>query len=197
MTLVPDAAVAADGRAAELPDRAALDPPARVLFPDDGPDDPVAGRVAAGGARAGRWGRRAAYGVVSLLAAAAVPAWYFILVSHAVFAPAPAPAPAPAAPARAGPQSGAPSAQLDPAADTLGLAVAAFDLRAELFARRQVGCSELAAGLVAVEERWLLYNDARRNASVLDTARDVRDRLLYAHVDAVERRFEQSRCPRP
>src|SRR5581483_3817953 len=131
----------------------------------------------------GRWGRWAAYGVVSLLAAAGVPAWYAILVSRPALAPV-----SRAVPVRAAP---------DAAADSLGLAVAAFDLRGGLFARRQAGCPELAAGLAAVEERWLVYNGARRDASVLDTARDARDRSLYAQVDAVERRFEQSRCPRP
>jgi|GEM_PF-3162651 hypothetical protein len=193
MALVPEVAIASDGHAAERPDRTALDPPGRVLFPDDGPDDPASGpRLAGARDMRGRWGRWAAYGVVSLLAAAGVPAWYAILVSRPALAPV-----SRAVPVRAAPEAAALAARLDAAADSLGLAVAAFDLRGGLFARRQAGCPELAAGLAAVEERWLVYNGARRDASVLDTARDARDRSLYAQVDAVERRFEQSRCPRP
>src|SRR5581483_2508299 len=168
MALVPEVAIASDGHAAERPDRTALDPPGRVLFPDDGPDDPASGpRLAGARDMRGRWGRWAAYGVVSLLAAAGVPAWYAILVSRPALAPV-----SRAVPVRAAPEAAALAARLDAAADSLGLAA-------------------------AVEERWLVYNGARRDASVLDTARDARDRSLYAQVDAVERRFEQSRCPRP
>ena len=91
-----------------------------------------------------------------------------------------------------------PEARLDRAADTLALAIAAFDLRARLFASRQMECPELARGLVLVEERWTTYNAVRKDASTaLDSARTARDRNLYADADAVERRFERSRCPRP
>src|SRR5437899_633406 len=91
-----------------------------------------------------------------------------------------------------------PGARLDRAADTLALAIAAFDLRAQLFASRQMQCPELARGLVLVEERWTAYNAVRKDSGVaLDSARTARDRNLYADADAVERRFERSRCPRP
>src|SRR2546426_8145503 len=70
-------------------------------------------------------------------------------------APALASTPAIADPSPLGP--------LDRAADTLGLALAAFDVRGQLFERRQMGCAELARGLVEVEERWIGYNAARRS----------------------------------
>jgi len=91
-----------------------------------------------------------------------------------------------------------PLERLDRAADTLALALAAFDLRARLFATRQMRCPELARGLVLVEERWTSYNAVRKESAVaLDSARTARDQALYADADAVERRFERSVCPRP
>ena len=87
--------------------------------------------------------------------------------------------------------------RVDRAADTLALAVAAFEVRARLFQRRQMGCPELARGLIDVEERWISYNVARKATFALDAARDARDRAAYASVDAVERRFETAPCPRP
>jgi hypothetical protein len=47
-----------------------------------------------------------------------------------------------------------------------------------------------------VEQRWTTYNSARKRAGVLDAAHALRDQALYARVDSVERRFEQSGCPR-
>lgn len=91
-----------------------------------------------------------------------------------------------------------PQQRLDRAADTLALAIAAFDLRARLFANRQMQCPELARGLVQVEERWTSYNAARKDGGVvLDSVRTARDKALYSDADAVERRFERSACPRP
>jgi len=87
---------------------------------------------------------------------------------------------------------------VDRAADTLALAIAAFDLRAQLFASRQMQCPELARGLILVEERWTTYNSVRKeNGAPLDSARTARDGALYTDVDGVERRFERSACPRP
>jgi hypothetical protein len=87
---------------------------------------------------------------------------------------------------------------LDRVADTLGLAIAAFDLRARLFASRQMQCPELARGLVLVEGRWTTYNVVRKETTVpLDSVRTARDRALYTDVDGVERRFERSACTRP
>ncbi|HEX4601149.1 MAG TPA: hypothetical protein VH116_07140 [Gemmatimonadales bacterium] len=88
-------------------------------------------------------------------------------------------------------------ARLDAATDTLALAVAAFDIRAQLFDRRQMACPELARGLVEMESRWIVYNVARKGAFALDSVRRVRDRGAYNDVHTVERRFERSGCPRP
>jgi hypothetical protein len=138
-------------------------------------------------------GKRAAlvgaYGVVGLLAIAGLFRLYSALASPSSPGSRPAPADDPVV---------TPEARLDRAADTLGLAIAAFDLRARMFASRQMQCPELARGLVLVEERWTAYNAARKDAGAsLDSARTARDRNLYADADGVERRFERSRCPRP
>ncbi|PYP49576.1 MAG: hypothetical protein DMD45_14050 [Gemmatimonadetes bacterium] len=129
-----------------------------------------------------------------------------------VTAPArPAPKPPPAAPppsaARAAP-SGTPATaaapvrppartKLDQIGDSLTQVVRSFTDRARLFDRRQLACAGLARGLEVVENRWIAYNAARRSAGVLDAARAARDQALYAGVDSVERRFEQSGCARP
>jgi hypothetical protein len=91
----------------------------------------------------------------------------------------------------------APRARLDVAGDSLTLVVRAFAGQATQFARGQVPCAGLARGLAAVENHWITYNTARRTAGVLDAAHAARDQTLYAGVDSVERRFEQSGCPRP
>ncbi len=88
--------------------------------------------------------------------------------------------------------------RLDRLADTVALATAAYDLRARLFASRRMACPELARGLVDVEEHWMTYSLARRDAAaVMDAARSARDQALDAQVDAVEHQFERSPCPRP
>ena len=133
-------------------------------------------------------GRVAAYGAVGVLAAVGLFRLYGAIAS----------------PTTRGASSGAPAVaatpqeQVDRAADTLSLAIAAFDLRAQLFGSRQMQCPELAQGLVVVEDRWTAYNRARQNAGVtLDSTHTVRDRSLYADADNVERRFERSGCRRP
>lgn len=103
--------------------------------------------------------------------------------------PAQAPARAPAAPS--------PVAALDVIGDSLVESVRNFADRAGMFTRGQLPCAGLARGLSAVESRWIAYNTARRRAGVLDAAHAARDQRLYAGVDSVERRFEQSACPRP
>jgi len=106
--------------------------------------------------------------------------------------------PSPAAPApSAAPPVPRPVAVLDVIADSLIQAVRTFAERAGLFARGQLPCAGLSGGLSVVERRWVTYNTARRNVGVLDAAHAVRDQRLYASVDSVERRFEQSGCPRP
>jgi proteasome lid subunit RPN8/RPN11 len=158
-----------------------------LLFPDE-PDDtrPAPWLGAARHLLAGRATRTAAYGAVGVLATIGLITLYARGPSRAT----PALADPPAADAT-------PLARLDRTADTLALALAAFELRARLFERRQMGCPELAHGLVEVEERWIAYNAARKGAVGLDSARTARDRSQYADVDAVERRFERSPCPRP
>jgi len=162
----------------------------RLLLPDEFPDEPDERPSPAASARLprGRAARFAAYGVVGLLAVVGLVNMYDLAASR-WSAPALASTPAIADPSPLGP--------LDQAADTLGLALAAFDVRGQLFERRQMGCAELARGLVEVEERWIGYNAARKNAFVLDSARAARDRSQYADVDAVERRFERAKCARP
>ena len=103
---------------------------------------------------------------------------------------APAPAPAPPAPLPARPK-------IDLAGDSLTQVVRGFADRARLFDQRQLPCAGLARALELVENRWIAYNAARRGAGVLEGARAVRDQTLYAGVDSVERRFEQSGCARP
>ena len=92
----------------------------------------------------------------------------------------------------------APRELVDRTADTVALAVGAFELRARLFESRRMSCPDLARGLVDLEERWTFYNAARKaDAAGLDSAGTARDRSLYADVDAAERLFERSQCPRP
>ena len=100
----------------------------------------------------------------------------------------PPPPPPPSPPART---------KLDLAGDSLTQVVHTFADRARLFDQRQLACAGLARGLELVENRWIAYNAARRSAGVLDGARAGRDQALYARVDSVERKFEQSGCARP
>jgi hypothetical protein len=90
------------------------------------------------------------------------------------------------------------SALLDRRADTLGLAIAAFGMRANMYDTRRMPCSGLARGLAQVEDAWLGYNMARKSMLAgSDAARDARDKTLYADVRGVEVRFERSSCARP
>jgi hypothetical protein len=86
--------------------------------------------------------------------------------------------------------------RLDQIGDSLTRAVRAFADRRALFARSQLACTDLARSLEAVERSWVAYNTARRGSGALDATRAARDQTLYAGVDSVERRFEQSGCPR-
>ncbi len=108
---------------------------------------------------------------------------------------------APAAARPAGPPQPPPSApartKLDLAGDSVTQVVRTFADRARLFDQRQLACAGLARGLELVETQWVAYNAARRGAGVLDGTRAGRDQALYARVDSVERKFEQSGCARP
>jgi len=152
-----------------------------VLFPDD-----FGGRAPWPRERIARY---TVYGIGGVLAALGLVSLYHLFV----------PASSPDGPSR-GERAAAvsPRERLDPLADTVAIAVAAFDLRARLFEKRQMTCEDLSRGLVQVEERWTAYSRARKAGPyALDSARDARDRKLYGDVDAVERRFERSSCPRP
>ena len=91
-----------------------------------------------------------------------------------------------------------PQVQVDGAADTLALATSAFDLRVRLFQSHQMQCPDLARGLVLVEQRWTEYTAAQAATWVArDSAHTALARSLNTSVDAAERQFEQSKCPRP
>lgn len=97
--------------------------------------------------------------------------------------------------------AGAPAAAvalLDRRADTLALALTAWNERVRMFDARQMTCGGLSRGLQQVEDGWLGYNIARRETlTPFDSTREVRDRTLYSDVRGVERRFERSGCTRP
>src|SRR6266581_814413 len=143
-------------------------------------------------ARIGRIARGAAYAAAAVLAVAVLVRLYSAADPPA--SPASLAAPAGSLTAAAA----TPLERLDRVADTLALAIAAFDLRARPFASRQMQCPELGRGLVLVEERWTTYNSVRKERGTpLDSARTARDRALYTDVDGVERRFERTACTRP
>ena len=73
-----------------------------------------------------------------------------------------------------------------------------FQDRAALFASGRIDCTALAGGLVSIENLWITYNTERRaRMAAFDQRRASRDQALYAGVDSVESRFEQSGCRRP
>lgn len=89
-------------------------------------------------------------------------------------------------------------AVLDRRADTLALAISAFNLRASMYDSRRMPCSGLQRGLTQVEDAWLGYNLAHKDLMAgSDPVRDARDKGLYADVRGVEVRFERSTCARP
>ena len=96
------------------------------------------------------------------------------------------------------PPVASPFARIDRLGDSLARVVRNFDERATLFDGGRMDCNGLASSLVAVENMWLTYNAERKvRLPSLDQPRVVRDQRLYASVDAVSRRFENSGCPRP
>jgi proteasome lid subunit RPN8/RPN11 len=104
---------------------------------------------------------------------------------------APVPVPQPVAPP-------SPFARFDRLRDSLSGAVRNFQDRAALFAAGRMDCGGLATGLVAVENLWPTYNLERRaRMAAFDQRRSSQDQAVYAAVDSVESRFEQSGCPRP
>jgi hypothetical protein len=159
-----------------------------VLLPveDDGDDAPPAASPARRAASArGAW-RQAAYVVAAAVGA---------LGTYAVLAMR---APERDAGGVAGSAALAPLQRLDLQADTLEIALAAFDLRARMFEARQMRCDDLARGLVQLEEQWLAYNVARRGRPAgMDEGRAEQARAAHERVEEAERRFERSRCARP
>jgi len=109
-------------------------------------------------------------------------------------APVTVPVPVPVAP----PQPTSPFARFDRLSDSLAHAIRTFDDRAALFASGRMDCNGLASSLVAIENLWMSYNNERRaRMAAFDQPRATRDQSMYSAVDSVERRFEQSQCPRP
>src|SRR3989449_766053 len=147
--LVPPAALsvpAVSAALASLPavGRAASSVQPWAFLPDQfGGGDEGEGRWASR-ARVGRIARWAAYAAVGALGVAGV------LRLYSAGAPPASRGSSPGSRAAVAPTSPEP---VDRAADTLALAIAAFDLRAQLFASRQMQCPELARGLILVEER--------------------------------------------
>jgi hypothetical protein len=162
-----------------------------VLFPETDPDDTPHEHQKPRGLP--RFARPAAYVACAVAGAVLVTAIYGLMGSRSG-APG----------SRAGVDSapaGSPvndTAVLDRRADTLALALSAFDLRARMFDTRRMGCPALARGLQQVEDGWLAYNMARKDLmATSDPVRDARDKRVYADVRAVEVRFERSSCARP
>ena len=89
-------------------------------------------------------------------------------------------------------------ARLDQLSDTLTRLVGNYQERARMFETRQIDCSGLSRGLVAVESIWISYNAQRRTLTApLDADRAGRDQALYTAVDSVESHFDRSQCDRP
>jgi len=108
--------------------------------------------------------------------------------------------PAPAAPAAAplAPPPPSPFARFDRLSDSLSRAVRSFQDRASLVAGGRMDCGGLSSGLVTIENLWITYNTERRaRMAAFDPRRASQDQALYAAVDSVESRFEQSGCRRP
>jgi len=89
-------------------------------------------------------------------------------------------------------------ARLDALADSLAQAVRNYDDRVRLFDKRQLDCPSLGRGIIAVERRLVAYGVQRAAVrGALDAGRVSRERAQRASVDAAERQFRQSQCPRP
>lgn len=88
--------------------------------------------------------------------------------------------------------------RFDRLSDSLTRMVRNFQDRAALFASGRMDCGGLANGLVAIENLWISYNNERKaRMASFDPPRVTRDQALWASVDSVSRRFDNSGCPRP
>jgi proteasome lid subunit RPN8/RPN11 len=169
-----------------------------IFFPDDDDDESDEEDRPrppnASGSR--RWARRALYGLSGLVVAAALVGVYGLVArAKSPVEPPPAVAPSPRA---AVPASPAVPSGLDRLSDAVARAVLGYNERARMFAKEQLDCSDLAVGLVAVEESWMAYNTARRDTSApLAAPLAARDQELTTSVDGVESHFDRSQCERP
>lgn len=133
-----------------------------------------------------RLGRPVIYSASAVVAVIGAVATYALLASPGGPRSAADPAPVPSL------------AVLDVRADTVALALAAFDLRISMFAEKKMGCADLARGLVQLDETLLSYGAARRQGPAgLDPPHAERDRALFAGASRAERQYERSGCARP
>lgn len=87
-------------------------------------------------------------------------------------------------------------ARLDQLADEVARTVSGYGERARLFDNRQMTCTDLARGMVQVDEGWTAYNvEGRSKAGTLDPARAERDEALYSQVQEADRHFRATGCP--
>ena len=159
----------------------------RILFPEEfaGEEIPVPSAEPRTLRRAARYGM---YGLAGLLPAAGLVGLYLARGAAWPVGRSAGGNPTPAVAAE----------RIDRLADSVAAATAAFDVRARLFESHRMTCFDLGRGMTDVEVRWMAYNVAGGGAPVTrDSARSARDQALYGAVDAVERQFEGSACPRP
>jgi hypothetical protein len=157
--------------------------PARDHFDED---DPVHERLRAERRRVRRVALIAG-GVLSALAAIAVSVTLLAPLLGRTVSPSP---------------SRAVALPVDPAlvvaADSLDVAIRAYDQRKQLFDDRMMVCADLGAGLVKVEDAMVAFSTRLRARSApADSAASVRERALFDGADAVERHFERTGCARP
>jgi hypothetical protein len=88
--------------------------------------------------------------------------------------------------------------RLDRLGDSVAASVSAYTRVVAPFDSSRMGCAELQQALVTVENLWIAYNArGRAPLGALDVRRASGDEVLYALVDAVDRHFAESGCPRP
>lgn len=88
--------------------------------------------------------------------------------------------------------------RFDRLSDSLTRMVRNFQDRAALFESGRMDCSGLGNGIIAIENLWMSYNIERKaRMASFDPPRVARDQALWASVDSVSRRFDNSGCHRP
>jgi len=173
-------------RALAPTDTAAL-APRHIFLPKDFVEDLEAPAAVLPQSWADRVGRPLVYAASAVLAVIGAVAAYALLAS-----------PREPQGTHAGGEVVVPLALIDARADTVALALAAFDVRVTMFEERKMGCVDLARGLVQLDETLLAYGVARRQGpTVLDAPRTARDRDLFTGASTAERQYERSGCTRP